>query len=102
MYDRKAMVTQAIEDGISSLPVFDPFQEIDPMDSYVSFEEHREHLTADREYAECFFVRNGLEKEKREGIADGIYYIESVEESNKDQDGNAFEICDDENSEDDM
>ena len=43
----------AIEDGVSSLPALDPFQEIDPMESYVRFEEHQKYLNADRKYAEC-------------------------------------------------
>ena len=41
-------------EGISSLPALDQFQEIDPMESYVSVEEHQRYLSADREYAECF------------------------------------------------
>ena len=32
------------------LPVLDPFQEIDPIESYVCFEEHQRYLSADREY----------------------------------------------------
>ena len=42
--------------------------------------------------AKCFFERNGLDEVKREGTADDIYYIQSVEEDDQDQDGNAFEI----------
>ena len=45
---------------------------------------------------------NCIEEEKREGTADYIYCIESVKEGDQDQDGNAFEIFDDENSEHDM
>ena len=45
---------------------------------------------------------NGLEKEKEEGNADEIYYIVSEVEGDHYQDGNAFEIFDDENSEDYM
>ena len=41
------------------LPALDPFQEIDPMESYVSFEEHQQYLSADREHAKCFFAWNG-------------------------------------------
>ena len=74
---------------------------MDPMESYVSVEENREHqryLSADREY-DCFFVGNRLEEEKVEGTADGI---ESVKESDQDQEGNAFEIIDDKNREHDI
>ena len=49
--------------GISNLLALDPFQEIDPMESYISFEEHQQYLNADRKYAEFFFARNGLEEE---------------------------------------
>ena len=56
----------------------------------------------DREYAECFFARNEPEEEEEEGIADDIYYIESVKEGNQEQYSNAFEIFDNENIEDDM
>ena len=38
------------------------------------------------------FEGNGLDEVKREGTADDIYYIQSVEEDDQDQDGNAFEI----------
>ena len=82
-----------------NLPALDPFQEIDPIESYVCFEEHQRYLSADREYAECFFVGNHLEEEKGKGTFDEIYHIKSVKEGNQDQDGNAFE---DEKSEDDM
>ena len=88
--------------GISNLPALDPYQEIDPIESYVSFEEHQRYLIADRKYAECFFAGNGLEEEKREGTTDDMYYIEPVKEGDQDQDGNAFEIFDDESSEDNM
>ena len=74
----------------------------DPIESYVSVEEHHRYLSADCEYAECFFAWNRLEEEKGEGTADSIYCIESLKESDQDQDGNAFKIFDDENSEDDM
>ena len=37
-------------EGISNLPALDPYQEIDPIESYVSFEEHQQYLSADREY----------------------------------------------------
>ena len=88
-------VTQAIEHGVNSLPVLDPFKEIDPMESYVSFEEHQRYLSADREYAVCFIAGTRLEEGKGEGTADDIYWIESVKEGDQDQDGNAFEIFDD-------
>ena len=48
---------------------------------------------------ECFFARNRLEEGKGEGTSDDIYWIESVKEGDQDQDGNAFEIFDDEKSE---
>ena len=48
-------------EGINSLPALDPFQEIDPMESYVSFEEHQQYLSADREHAKYFFAWNDLE-----------------------------------------
>ena len=86
-------------EGISNLPALDPYQEIDPIESYVSFEEHQRYLIADRKYAECFFAGNRLEEGKGEGTADDIYWIESVKEGDQDQDGNAFEIFDDEKSE---
>ena len=44
---------------------------------------------------------NGLGEEERERT-DDIYYIKSIEEGNPDQDGNAFEMFDDEISEDDI
>ena len=37
-------------EGISNLPALDPFQEIDPIEFYVCFEEHQRYLSADREY----------------------------------------------------
>ena len=86
-------------EGISNLPALDPFQEIDPIESYVSFEEHQRYLSADREYAESFIAGNRLEEGKGEGTSDDIYWIESVKEGDQDQDGNAFEIFDDEKSE---
>ena len=54
-------------------------QDIDPMQCYVSFGEHQQYLSANREYAECFFAGNGLEEKEGNGTADDIYYIESVE-----------------------
>ena len=36
------------------LPVLDPLQEIDAMESYVSFVEHQRYLSADRKHAKCF------------------------------------------------
>ena len=89
-------------EGISNLPALDPYQEIDPIESYVSFEEHQRYLIADRKYAECFFAGNRLEEGKGEGTADDIYWIESVKEGDQDQDGNASEIFDDSKSEDAM
>merc|ERR1719494_53086 len=85
-------------EGIIGLLASDPFQEIDSMESYISFEEHQQYLSADLEYAECFFAGNRLEEEKGEGTADDIHCIESVKEGDQDQDGNVFEIFDDENS----
>ena len=41
---------------------------------------------------------NRLEEGKGEGTTDDIYWIESVKEGDQDQDGNAFEIFDDEKS----
>ena len=72
--------------GINSLPALDLFQEIYPMESYVNFVEHQQYLSADREYAECFFARNRLEEEKGEGIANDIYIycIEFVKEGDED------------------
>ena len=64
----------AIEYVVSNLTALDPFQEIDPIESYVRFEEHKQYLSADREYAECFYAGKGLEEEdKGEGTADDIY-----------------------------
>ena len=77
-------VTQAIEYGVNSLPALDPFKEIDPMESYVSFKEHQQYLRADREHAKCFFSWNGLEEEEREETADDTYCIESVAEGDQD------------------
>ena len=57
------------------LPALDPFQEIDPMKSYVSFEEHQQYLGADREHAKCFFAWNSFEEEEGEGTVDYIYHI---------------------------
>ena len=68
------------------------------MESYVSFEEHQQYPSADREYAECFFAWKRIEAEKGEGTADYSYCIESVKEGDQDQDGNAFEIFEDKNS----
>ena len=89
-------------EGISSLLALDPFQEIDLMESYVSVEEHQRYLSADCEYAECFFAGNHLGEEKGEGTIDDIYYIELVKEGDQDEDGNAFEIFDNKNRKDDM
>ena len=87
---------------ISSLPALDPFQEIDPLETYVSVEQHQRYLSADSEYAERFFAGNRLEEEKGEGTFIDIYYIESVKEGDQDRDGNDFEISDDKNRIDDM
>ena len=57
---------------------------MDPMESYVSFEEHQQYLSADREHAKRFFAWNGLEEEEGEGTVDDTYYIESVEEGYQD------------------
>ena len=56
------------------------------MESYVNFVEHQQYLSADREYAECFFAGNRLEEEKGEGTFIDIYYIESVKEGDQDRD----------------
>ena len=56
------------------------------MEFYVSVEEspeHQRYLSVDCEY-DCFFVGNPLEKEKGQGTADDIYYIESVKEGDHD------------------
>ena len=66
------------------LSALDPFQGIDPMESYVSFEEHQQYLSADREHAKYFIAWNGSEEEEGEGTADGPYYIESVENGDQD------------------
>ena len=47
----------------------DPFQEIDRMESYVSFEEHQQYLSADREHEKCFFAWNGLKGGKEKGLS---------------------------------
>ena len=71
--------------GISNLPALDPYQEIDPIESYVSFEEHQRYLSADREYAAvCFIAGTRLEEGKGEGTADDIYWIEIVKEGDQD------------------
>ena len=49
-----------------------------------------------------FLSRNGQEEEEREGTADDIYCMQSVEERIQGQDDNTFDIFDDERSEDDM
>ena len=72
------------------------------MESYLSFEEYQHYLNADCKYAERFFAWNRLEEEKGEGTADYAYCIESVKQGDQDQGGNAIEIFDDENNEDDM
>ena len=56
---------------------FDPFQEIDPMESYVSFEEHQQYLSADHEHVKCFFAWNSLEETEGEGTLNDTYYIVS-------------------------
>ena len=71
-------------EGISNLPALDSLQEIDPMESYVSFEEHQRYLRADREYAVCFIEGTSLEEGKGEGTADDIYWIEIVKEGDQD------------------
>ena len=77
-------VTEEIEYGVSSLSALDLFKEIDPMESYVSFKEHQQYLSADREHAKYLFVWKGLEEEEGEGTAGETYYIESVEEGDQD------------------
>ena len=68
------------------MQALDPFQEIDPMESYsyISFEEHQQYLSADHEHEKCFCAWNGLEEEEGEGTVDDTYYIESVEEGYQD------------------
>ena len=66
------------------LPALDPYQEIHPMGSYVSFEEHQQYLSADREHPKCFFAWNGVEEGKGDGTVDDTYYLESLEEDDQD------------------
>ena len=72
------------------------------MESYISFEEHQKYLSADCEFARMFLCGEQTKGRKGEGTAGDIYCIESVKEGDQDQDGNTFEIFDDENREDDM
>ena len=37
-------------------PALDPLQEIDPIESYVSFGERQQYLSADRKHAKCFYA----------------------------------------------
>ena len=50
----------------------------------VSFEEHQQYLSADREHAKCFFAWNGLEEETGEGTVNDTYYTQTVEEGDQD------------------
>ena len=84
------------------MPASDLFQDIDPLESYVTFEKHQQYFSAGREYAECFSARNDLVEEKGEVTADDIYYIESAKEGDQDQEKNAFEIFSDKNSKGNM
>ena len=54
------------------------------MGSYVSFEEHQQYLSADREHPKCFFAWNGVEEGKGDGTVDDTYYLESLEEDDQD------------------
>ena len=47
------------------------------------YNEGQQYFSADSEYTECVFARNGLEEEE-EGIADEICYIVSVDEGDQD------------------
>ena len=59
------------------LPALDLFQDINPMESYVSFEEHQQYLSADRDHVKCFFAWNSLEETEGEGTVNDTYYIVS-------------------------
>ena len=48
------------------------------MESCVSFEEHQQYPSANREYVECFFAGNGLEEEEVDGTADDIFRVDKV------------------------
>ena len=62
------------------LSALDSFQRIDPMESYVSFEEHQQYFSAYRERAKCFFAWNGLEEEAGEETVDDTYYTEECDQ----------------------
>ena len=89
-----AGVTQAINGGADNLPTLDPFQDIDPMESHVDFENHQEYLTEERDYSTCFIVEGTQEEDDDD--ADDEYYEESVEDNER----NVFSIFDDEVSDD--
>ena len=95
-----AGVTQAIEGRVSSLSSLDPFQDIDPMESDVSLEEHQQYLGEDRGYSTCFIAENSNEENDTHTTND-IYHMETEEEGKKDENRNIFEILDDGISEDD-
>ena len=101
----RAGIAQAIRDRSSSLPSMDPFQEIDPMEYVVSFEEHLQYVHEDRNYAVCYVTENDGEEDKSDGTADEIYYLESLQEDlteldDVDDDWNIFDVFDDEVSDD--
>ena len=101
----RAGIAQAIRDRSSSLPSLDPFQEIDPMEYVVSFEEHLQYVHEDRNYAVCYVTENDGEEDKSDGTADEIYYLESLQEDlteldDVDDDRNIFDVFDDEVSDD--
>ena len=80
--DKRSLKTDEQASGVTQ-EALDPLQEVDTMGDYVSFEEYQQYFSADCEYAECVFARNGLEEEE-EGIADEICYIVSVDEGDQD------------------
>ena len=87
--------------GVSSLSSLDPFHDIDPMKSDVSFEKHQQYMGEDRGYSTCFIAENYNEEDDTHTAHD-IYYMETEEEGEEDENRrNMFEILDDEISEDD-
>ena len=61
-------------------------------------EEHQQYLGDDRGYSTCFIAENSNEEDD---TANDIYYMETEEEGEEDENRNIFEILDDEISEDD-
>ena len=70
------------------------------MESDVSFEEHQQYLGQDRGYSTRFIAVNSNEEDDTHK-AINIYYMETEEEGEEDENGNIFEILDDEISDDD-